>query len=234
MYITVAVAFLLIAVFAALGLFFKVSEIKVTGTVKYTPEEIISVSGIELDNSIFFVGTGSAEIAIKNAFPYVDSVRIVRRLPGTVEIELSESVAVAAVSSGGSRYLIDSDGRILEKISGEAEGIIDIRGVTPVSPTVGEALELGDGESVRLRCLKDTVVKLESAGMAGDVKWLDISNMAAITFLYNGYEINIRGTEELELKFSMLMDFMENHPKDGVGKIIFDDDGSRFSYNPTL
>ena len=103
LYVTVAVAFILIIAIAAMGLFFKITDITVEGAEKYTAGQIIAVSGIEKDNSVFFLNASSAEVAIKSALPYVDTVKVTRHLPGTVTIRITESVSAAYIASGGRR-----------------------------------------------------------------------------------------------------------------------------------
>ena len=90
LYVTIAAAFLVIAVILAMALFFKISDITVEGASRYTGGQIVEASGIELDDSIFFVSTGSAEIHIKDALPYIDSVSVTRDLPARAPARMRE------------------------------------------------------------------------------------------------------------------------------------------------
>ena len=224
-YVTLAVAFLLIAAILAMAIFFKVSRITVEGAERYTPEEIIEASGIELDNSIFFLGTGDAQIAIKKELPYVDTVKITRSLPGTVTISVTESRGAAYFFSGGSCWLIDLDGRILEETtSAGVGGAVELRGITAVDPEVGRSLSLGSGESVRLNYLKNTLKALDQYGRISLTTWLDLTNLAAVTFECNGYRINIGEAEDFEVKFGKLLkEFFDAHPEKGYGQsVVYD------------
>ncbi len=231
LYVTVAVAFILIAAITAMGLFFKITDITVEGAEKYTQSQIIAVSGIEKDTSIFFLNSSAAEIAIKSALPYVDTVKVVRRLPGTVSIRITEAVSAAYISSGGSYYIVDLAGRILEKSSYVPQGV-EIRGVEPVDPEAGKTLSFGENESARLRALTDVLKKASECGRLDRMAWIDISNLSAITFDYNGYRFNIGTAEELDLKFDdLLSKFLAANKDPGNGQNVYYDDnlkGLRF------
>lgn len=231
LYVTMAAAFLIITVITAMALFFTISDITVEGTDRYTSQQVIDASGIEADDSIFFFNSSAAEISIKNSLPYVESVKVTRKLPGRVEIEITESVPLASFSHEDSYYVIDAKGRILEKtgISG-TEGTISLRGIAAHSPKVGENLSLGSGESVRLRYLLGTLKAIVDDGKAADVAWLDISNLSAVTFELNGYRVNIGTADDLDFKFELINRFLKTHPERGSGESVNYDENQRWLY----
>ena len=225
LYITMAVAFFAIAAIAAMALFFKVSEITVEGAVKYTPKEVIDASGLELDDSIFFVGAGSAEISIKKALPYVDTVSVKRDLPGKVIIKITESLPAVTVAFDGEYLILDSSLRILDRLAAAPEGNVEVRGITPVEPEVGRDLDLGDGESARLSSLKEFMKALTDNNVLGMVKWLDVSNLSSVAFDYNGYNVNFGRVEDLDRKFQLLDHFTKQNPQAGSGQNVIYDEG---------
>lgn len=226
LYITLAVAFLLIAVFIAMAIFFNITEITVEGAKKYTQAQILEASGIEKDGSIFFLNAGEAEIAIKNALPYVDTVKIARNLPGTVTIIVTESEAAAYFTYGGSSWITDIDGRILEETSSAPANLTELRGIAAESPDVGKNLNLS--ETVRLRGLKDLLATLKKSEMLDLTTWIDMTNLSAVTFEYNGYKVNISGTDDLDFKFSILINqVFAQHTEKGYGQsVIYQENGS--------
>lgn len=233
LYITMAGAFLVIALVTATGLFFKVSTITVVGGRKYTDKEIIDASGLETDSSIFFVNMSRTEVRIKNALPYVDSVKVTRSLPGTVVITVTESAPAAYFNSGGGVWLMDASGRILEETDGVgASGVMEIRGITPEAPEVNRFLSLGSSESVRLRCLLNILRMLSERERLELTQWVDVSNLASVTFFCNGYRINVHQADDLtdlEAKFALLDDFFDQYPDPGQGQeVIYVDDGGYY------
>lgn len=233
LYITMAAAFLVIAVVTAMGLFFKISAVTVVGGKKYTDQEIINASGLEIDGSILFVNMSGAEVRIKNALPYVDSVKVTRKLPGTVVITVTEVEPAAYFTSGGSVWLMDVNGRVLEETDGlGVSGVLEIRGITPETPEINKSLDLGSSESVRLRCLLNILKILDERERLELTEWVDVSNLASVTFYYNGYRINVHQAddmEELKDKFDLLKDFFTDYPEPGHGQeVVYVDDKEYF------
>lgn len=229
LYVTMAGAFLVIAVVTAMGLFFKISAITVVGGKKYTDQEIIGASGLETDSSILFVNMSGAEVRIKNALPYVDSVKVTRKLPGTVVITVTEIEPAAFFTSGGSVWLMDVSGRILEETDGlGAAGVLEIRGISAEAPEVNKTLDLGPSESVRLRCLLNILKILNDRERLALTEWVDVSNLASVTFYYNGYRINVHQADDMETlkdKFDLLNDFFTDYPEPGHGQeVVYVDD----------
>lgn len=233
LYITLAAAFLLIALFVAMAVFFKITDITVEGAQKYSAQEIIDASGVELDGSIFFLNAGSAQIAIKNALPYVDTVKISRNLPGTVSITVTESVAAAYFTSGGSQWVIDLGGRILEERVTVPAGLPEVRGITAKDPKAGKNLDLGSGETVRLRGLKEFLETLEIKGRLDLTTSIDMTNLSSVVFEYNGYKINIGEIDDLDHKFSALDNAFKRLTDPGYGQwLIYDKGDGGMHYNP--
>lgn len=221
LYVTVAAAFSLLAVIVAMALFFKITDITVEGQSKYSAAEIIKASGIEKDTSVFFVSGSSAQIAIKNALPYIDSVKVVRKLPGTVSIQVTESTAAAYVTFGGSRYIIDESGRVLEKSN--SAGTAEIRGVTVKQPEVGKTLELADSDTVRRDALTGVLKALSDSGKLEKTKWIDLTNLSSITFNFYGYNVNIGTSDNVAHKLGILDSFLQVHTEEGYGQEVFYD-----------
>ena len=236
LYVTMAGAFLVIAAVTAMGLFFKISKITVNGAGRYTAQEIIAASGVEPDNSIFFVSMSRAEVRIKSALPYIDSVKVTRVLPGTVIIDVTEAKRAASFTYGGSTWVTDVKGRILEETDAAgAAGTVELRGVTPEKPEVGKSLSLGQAETVRLRCLLNTLSILDASGRLALTEWLDLSNLAAVTFYCNGYRINLNKADDmtdLEAKFDILEDFFADHPDAGYGQNVWYEEDGRLHFKP--
>ena len=74
------------AVVAALTVFFKVQSITVSGNARYTSEEVVAASGIEIEDNLFLLNKYSAAQAIFEKLPYVEEATINRALPDTIVI----------------------------------------------------------------------------------------------------------------------------------------------------
>lgn len=233
LYITLAAAFLLIALFLAMALFFKITDITVEGSQKYTAQEIVDASGMEPDGSIFFLDASKAQIAIKDLLPYIDTVMISRHLPGTVVITVTESVGAAYFAADGAYWIVDITGRVLERTDAAPSGLTELRGFTVVSPKAGEKFKLGEGESVRQSALLDTLAALRDNNMLDLTTYLDVTNLSAVLFEYNGYNVNFGEANKFDTKFKILLDqiFVKYTEKGSGQSFIYQSDDS-FRYSP--
>ena len=81
---------LTVAAVLCLAMFFRTQEIVVVGNQRYTAEEIISASGIQLEQNVFTVDRARTAEQIKGVFSYLEEVEVVPVLPTTMEIRLVE------------------------------------------------------------------------------------------------------------------------------------------------
>ena len=103
------------AVVAALTVFFKVQSITVSGNARYTSEEVVAASGIEIEDNLFLLNKYSAAQAIFEKLPYVEEATINRALPDTIVITVRECAAAAGVVTPEGYWLISENGKLLER-----------------------------------------------------------------------------------------------------------------------
>lgn len=77
--------------------FFQVETIAVTGNSRYTQEEVIAASGVQIGDNLFRMNKKQISQQILYQLPYVESVSIQRGLPSTITFQVTEWDAVAQV-----------------------------------------------------------------------------------------------------------------------------------------
>lgn len=84
---------------ATLGatVFFQVETISVTGNSRYTAEEIIAASGVELGDNMFWMRKSWVSGQITWKLPYISEVEIRRSLPSTLVVQVTEWSAAASI-----------------------------------------------------------------------------------------------------------------------------------------
>ena len=211
-----------LALVLGMAIFFKVDENKITvsGVDKYTAWEIREASGIRGGENLLTISEPRISGRIRTLLPYVDKVRVGIKLPDTVNIEIVELDVVYAIeANGGDWWLMDANGKIVEKTdSSAAKGYTRILGVQLESPSVGSqavAVELepsGTDEttptvpvtvrgSERLNTVLTILQYLEEFGVIGQAASLDVSNMGKIELWYgNSYQVNLGDTTQLGRK----------------------------------
>ena len=89
----IGLVLLAVAIVAVLCLtvFFKIENITVTGSKVYDTEKVLSVCTIETGENLFLADTDKAAQQLQQALPYVYSAKIKRKLPGTVQIQVTDA-----------------------------------------------------------------------------------------------------------------------------------------------
>lgn len=198
--------------------FFRVNQIVVTGNSRYSAQEIIDASGVESGDNLFLVNRPQTAQSILRQLPYVENAVPVHRLPDTVELHITECVPTAAIWSGGSWWLLDARGKLLEEGNSTITGALpEVRGLDPVDPSVGEWLKVDIAQQTRLEGLQQLLTALKGRGMAGNVtEFIDLSASNVIRFGF-GEELTVAVPVEgnFELRVYSLQQTLETFAMQG-------------------
>lgn len=77
--------------------FFQLEQVTVTGNSRYTAQEVEHASGLQTGDNLYRINKYQIKRDILQTLPYVEELRIVRRLPSTIEIIVTECGAAARV-----------------------------------------------------------------------------------------------------------------------------------------
>jgi cell division protein FtsQ len=117
-----------------------IDRIDVRGAAHTTPEAVTEAAGVEPGDPLAWFDVDEAERSVA-ALPWVDEARITRSWGGEVRVEVTERVAVAALTAGeGSWLLADGDGRVLATAAAEPADVALLDGVT-ASAEPGDRLD---------------------------------------------------------------------------------------------
>ena len=145
LYGPLALTLLTVAAIIFMSLFFRVSVIQVVNDTVYTDEEILAASGLEKGVNLLFINNFSSVSSIYATMPYVESVSLKRSMPNKIILEVTGSEAVACVSFGDDYWLINPNGKLLEKIDAkEAKNFIRVEHMEPLQPVAGEIMQVRD------------------------------------------------------------------------------------------
>ena len=132
--------FLLIcgALVAALALFFKVESIEITGTSRYSTDEVERASGVHVGDNLYLMDKNAVASRITQQLPYVETVKISRRLPKTLCISVTECRGLAAIEQDGRLWLISEGGKLVDTApADDAAQYAVVTGLTLESPELG-------------------------------------------------------------------------------------------------
>lgn len=176
--------FLVAGLVVALLLFFNINKISVTGDGVYSSEEIIRVSEIEIGDNLIFLSKNRINKLITEKLPYVGSVKIKRRLPAHLEIQVTKTDAVFGIAQDGFYTLLDRDGKVLEtnvEYIGTDKTLLNAGKV--VSAVVGEKIVLENEKSFPR--IEDVYETCEKVGLQ-DITEINITELHNIKVVYQG------------------------------------------------
>ncbi len=212
------IAIALIVVFV-LFTFFEVRTIRCDGTQRYSGEEIIHYSGIEIGDKMLFLNRGKAADRILNALPYIESVAIRQQYPTTVDIEVTERTPTAKIVDGGISYIIDDEGYLLEyTVAGALYDLPEIICTAPIELETGKQLVFAD--PLMLETLQNVLAYIVGSDWIVNIDSINIERIYSISFQYQGRITVLLGdTSDLEMKLALLAEVLERNSEEASGTI---------------
>lgn len=176
-----------VAVVAALTLFFKVENIEVTGTARYSASDIIAASGVEIGDNLVLLDRYRVSQRIYTALPYITDVRPKPKFPNTLEIEIVETKAAAAIQGAGGYWLLSSNGKILEAADETAAAdYLQITGVQAENPEVSAPLTLPEDSHITAERLASLLSALIGHDALSRSDAIDCSDSRKLVLQYDG------------------------------------------------
>lgn len=197
-YIFLFFAVISAAAAVSLTVLFKIDTIQVGGTSKYSQEQIIGACGIRKGDNLFLAKTGRAEKQIQARLPYIGSVKVKRKLPAQISIQVAEAQVLGAVESAGKYAVLSDDFRVLELAGQLPQNCALIRGITLNAPKAGSTA--GFSDKTAQSTLMDVEKALKNNGLK-KITGMDLSSTSKITVTYDGrVAINLGMPSDLDYK----------------------------------
>lgn len=227
------------AVFMGLSVFFRVETIMVAGADKYSPWMVRQESGIATGDALLGISEARVASRIITNLPYVDEVKVSVRLPGTVEIEITElQVTYSIEDETGSWWLIAANGRAVEQVTlDKALGYTRVEGLairTPqpgsqVQALPGQIIDPGDGTAEsqtqadadeQLSALIAVMTGLEHSRIIGEISVIDVTDVTDLRLEYPQLlTVKLGGTERMEYKLGYLSAAVEQLEENQSGEL---------------
>lgn len=199
----------------SLTILFPVREVIATGSKMYTADQIVSACGITSENNIFTFSSGDAKDKLKKELPYIEEVKIERKLPGTVNITVSDAKEFACYPVNGEYFTVSRKGRVLNKYDECPEGLFTVR-CSGVVCVPGEPLEFSDS---RTEYAANLMID-EFVAQNITVNEIDVSNPLSLTARVEGrFIVNFGTSGSLEKKIAHLKGMIKSIAPERTGRI---------------
>lgn len=220
-----------LALFLGCTVFFRVKDVVVTGTERYTAWSIREASGIEDGESLLAFGKTKAAGRIMEKLRYIKSVRIGITLPDTVNIHVQELDVVYGVQDAQDGWwLISCDGRVVEQTSEtKARETTLLKGFRLNEPAAGEDAvayepeQTQEGEAPvliteqeRLEAVLSVITQLEQNEILGDAASVDATDPSNIQLWYgDDYQVLLGDPDRMDEKIMMMNRVIQQHKQEG-------------------
>ncbi|MEG2378525.1 MAG: FtsQ-type POTRA domain-containing protein, partial [Clostridia bacterium] len=105
------------AIIMSLTVFLKVAKVEVRGAARYKSSDIVLASGIKVGDNLFGINKFAVSDKVLKKYPYIETLKITRRLPDTFVFTVTERVPCGYIDLGEQRWIIDKTGTLLERTS---------------------------------------------------------------------------------------------------------------------
>jgi cell division protein FtsQ len=186
---------------------FNITSITVENNKYNDAKKIISLSGLQTGNNIFYIKASKGSDKIMGD-PYFTSVKISRKLPSSIVIRVVEREATYYASKDNKFAVIDKNGILLEvKADISNMKLIKLDGFDMKKSTVGKQIVGSDERQIQVI---ETLAGMESAKdfMAG-LASLDLTNPGAINIYSGQICIKLGTTEDFEKKLNTAANILQ-------------------------
>ncbi len=137
-YILAAAVVVVVLIILANTVLFRLSDIEVTGNVRYLPENIIQGSQLKTGENLLYIDEAKTAQNIVDKCLFVDEAEVRKSFPTKVIITVKEAETCFILSENGINAEVSRGGRVIEQTdTAEKDGVITLKGYEP------ESLELG-------------------------------------------------------------------------------------------
>jgi len=204
-----------------MSVFFRVSNIEVSGADHYTKSEVVEASGLKTGDNLMFINREAVQNRLSSKLIYIGTVTVSRKLPNKVIIDISESGTVACVQTDEGSWLIDKNCKLLEEFSTtDTASYIQINGISAVKPQKGSLMSVSQEDKPKEDCLSNILCAMSDNNMLPDVSSIDVSNVTNAEFKYvNRFTVKLGINENLDYKFELLIGVVSKLNADDTGTI---------------
>ncbi len=117
---------------------FKCSSIEVTGTTRYSADEIIAAAGVKTGDNLLHVNAEKAAENVMNAFAFIDKAEVKKNYPTKIVVEITEAINWFALVQDGKTNVISRGGKVLGALP--TDGLVVVKGFEAQSLEVGTHL----------------------------------------------------------------------------------------------
>lgn len=203
----------------SIHLIFKLKSVEValpeTGALPYSAAEIKTAFGQPLGDNLLGFDAEATARRMEEELPYLESVAIERKFPDTVLITVTAAHEDYKIPYSGGWAVLSGGAKVLRVTPEEPEALMELIGVTAVSPQPGKAAVFDDEE--KLRIFGELCTYIGKYNLV-PVAELDLTDTLELSYLYDQRVRIILGTgNELDYKLGWAARLLTQEVEDAIG-----------------
>jgi len=223
-YCAVAMVLFFVFIIGCGAIFLRVERVNVVGTRRVDPRGIVEVSGIKAKDNLYAVDRADIAAAVMDRFPYISHVHVGRRLPTTLQIEVTEDRPIYYTEICGEYFILSNTMRVLEK----TEDIAYIETFEPklkqlkipdcIYAVVGEEIVFSNPNVSEYG--RELLLKLELAELFDSLTEIDFSSRFSIYVTYGDrWRIYLGDSGDVDTKLTFARMMIETFDEEQSGEV---------------
>ncbi|MDO5601228.1 MAG: FtsQ-type POTRA domain-containing protein [Oscillospiraceae bacterium] len=177
-----------VGIYVSVTLLFKIGKYEIQGECLYTLEEMTEAFGHAQGENIFSFSLSDAEKQIAQKLPYLESIKVRRRLPDTIVFIVEPAKESYCAAGAGGFVVLSEQFKILRTADQAPLELCLIDGINAKSTVAGTAFQAENEEQQAL--LEELLPALEESGISG-IGQIDLTDSYALSFTVNGGNIRV-------------------------------------------
>ncbi|MBO4423743.1 MAG: FtsQ-type POTRA domain-containing protein [Clostridia bacterium] len=216
--VCVILAVVAVIIAAAVLVFFRISDVSISGSARYGEQELEEALGLSPWSNLFLTNMGTLRTRLHKAYPSLDRIEIRRQLPDKLVITVTDSVGAYYMKMGGDVYTMTSSLRITERGSFIPEGCRELILCDIKSAVIGNTVEFKTDTTYNY--LTGLLSKIETHDTENNINRIDMSGKFDIRLRYQDrFIIMIGDAENAELKLKAAESIISMQSDDVKGVI---------------
>ncbi len=209
------VVLLMTAAVLSLTVFFPVENIEASGSLVYSDVEILAELEAYKQSNLFTVSAKSMEDTLKSRLPYIDSITVKRKLPGTIVVTACDADKYLCYLVDGKYYTVSQSGWVMEETESEPDNLTVVSGLI-ADCKVGSEISIAEVD------IKLLIEEINSALASTSItaQSIDVSDSLNLTlFVENRFLVELGTSNNLTQKIKHLGGMINSISKEKSGKI---------------
>lgn len=197
---------LTVAIILCFTTFFPIKRISVSGSKIYSKSEIIKASKLTTKDQVLAVSAEKIEQKIRKDLPYVDGIKLERKLPDAVIITVTDAKEHAFYNNGSEYLIISRKGYVLNKTTESPQNLLEIVS-SGISGEIGDKAEYDVSGEKEL--IDELITSLSAKNISIDK--IDVSNVLDINVnIENKFAVSFGTDENLSQKIDHLSSMIKS------------------------